>query len=171
MSQSSSSRDESSEIDTPKVRDVPSILDKTGPLLSSYTYHSPTPTAAGPYILGVDEAGRGPVLGPLVYGVAYCPVAYREQLDGLGFAGTLTLAKNSVPPSIHSLIVFIDSKTLTSDTRASLLNTLSGDAANLGWSVRVLRLVSLPSSGTTANVSYAALGIFRAVCFADIRSI
>jgi len=116
MSQSSS-RDESPESDTEKVRDVPSILDKTGPLLSSYTYHSPTPTAAGPYILGVDEAGRGPVLGPLVYGVAYCPVAYRELLNDLGFA---------------------DSKTLTSDTRASLLNTLSGDVANLGWSVRVL---------------------------------
>ncbi len=90
----SSSPDESAEIDTAKVRDVPSILDKTGPLLSSYTYHSPKPTAAGPYILGVDEAGRGPVLGPLVYGVAYCPVAYREQLDDLGFAGTLILVKN-----------------------------------------------------------------------------
>ncbi len=36
-----------------------------------------------------------------------------------------------------------DSKTLSSDTRASLLDTLSGDAANLGWSVRVLRLVDL----------------------------
>ncbi|KAH8994956.1 ribonuclease H2 subunit A [Lactarius akahatsu] len=116
MSQSSS-LNESAQADTAKVRDIPSILDKTGPLLSSYTYHSPTPTAAGPYILGVDEAGRGPVLGPLVYGVAYCPVAYREQLDDLGFA---------------------DSKTLTSDTRSSLLNTLSGDVANLGWSVRVL---------------------------------
>jgi ribonuclease H2 subunit A len=95
-----SSSDESPEIDSEKVlRDVPSILDKTGPLLSSYTYHSPTPTAAGPYILGVDEAGRGPVLGPLVYGVAYCPVAYREQLDNLGFAGTLILARTV--PSIH----------------------------------------------------------------------
>ncbi|KAH9178172.1 ribonuclease H2 subunit A [Lactarius sanguifluus] len=116
MSQSSS-LDEPAQADTAKVRDIPSILDKTGPLLSSYTYHSPTPTAAGPYILGVDEAGRGPVLGPLVYGVAYCPVAYREQLDDLGFA---------------------DSKTLTSNTRSSLLNTLSGDVTNLGWSVRVL---------------------------------
>jgi ribonuclease H2 subunit A len=94
MSQSSSD-----EYDTAEVRDIPSIVDKTGPLLSSYTYHSPTPTAAGPYILGVDEAGRGPVLGPLVYGVAYCPVAYQEQLDGLGFAGTLILER--LPPSIH----------------------------------------------------------------------
>jgi ribonuclease H2 subunit A len=165
-----SSSDESPEIDSEKVlRDVPSILDKAGPLLSSYTYHSPTPTAAGPYILGVDEAGRGPVLGPLVYGVAYCPVAYREQLDNLGFAGTLVLARTV--PSIHFVLLVIDSKTLTSDTRASLLNTLSGDVANLGWSVRVLRLVSLLSTGTTANTSYTALGIFRAVCFADIRSI
>ena len=99
MSQSSSSHDESPESDTANARDVPSLLDKTGPLLSSYTYHSPTPTAAGPYILGVDEAGRGPVLGPLVYGVAYCPVAYREQLNDLGFAGTLILAKNlTLPP-------------------------------------------------------------------------
>ena len=170
MSQSSSSHDESPESDTANARDVPSLLDKTGPLLSSYTYHSPTPTAAGPYILGVDEAGRGPVLGPLVYGVAYCPVAYREQLNDLGFAGTLVLQRTA--PSLHSFSLrVIDSKTLTSDTRASLLNTLSGDVANLGWSVRVLRLVSLPSSAMTLNISYAALGIFRAVCSADVRSI
>ncbi|KAI0264412.1 ribonuclease H2 subunit A [Gloeopeniophorella convolvens] len=100
-----------------KARNIPSISDKTAPLLSSYTYHSPTPTAPGPYILGVDEAGRGPVLGPLVYGVAYCPASYEEKLNDLGFA---------------------DSKTLTSETRASLLETLSGDKPNLGWSVRVL---------------------------------
>ena len=69
---------------------IPSITDPSAPLIESYTYHSPVPTSAGPYILGVDEAGRGPVLGPLVYGVAYCPVAYKESLEELGFAGTLT---------------------------------------------------------------------------------
>jgi ribonuclease H2 subunit A len=86
MSQSSF-LDEPAENCRAKGRDIPSILDKTAPLLSSYTYHSPTPTAPGPYILGVDEAGRGPVLGPLVYGVAYCPASYEEQLNDLGFAG------------------------------------------------------------------------------------
>ncbi|KAF5359545.1 hypothetical protein D9756_003404 [Leucocoprinus leucothites] len=96
---------------------VPSAPDPSVPITESYTYHSPTPTAAGPYILGVDEAGRGPVLGPLVYGVAYCPVAYKEKLDNLGFA---------------------DSKTLNADTRSSLLETLSSDPSNLGWSVRVI---------------------------------
>jgi ribonuclease H2 subunit A len=45
------------------------------------------PTAPGPYILGVDEAGRGPVLGPLVYGVAYCPASWKTDLEQLGFAG------------------------------------------------------------------------------------
>ncbi|KAH9960851.1 ribonuclease H2 subunit A [Russula dissimulans] len=116
MSQSSSI-DEFAENGRTKAHHVPSIIDKTAPLLSSYTYHSLTPTAPGPYILGVDEAGRGPVLGPLVYGVAYCPASYEEKLNDLGFA---------------------DSKALSSDTRASLLETLSGDAMNLGWSVRVL---------------------------------
>ncbi|KAI0749300.1 ribonuclease H2 subunit A [Daedaleopsis nitida] len=96
---------------------VPSIADPSAPLTDSYTYHSPTPTAEGPYILGVDEAGRGPALGPMVYGVAYCPLAYKEQLEQLGFA---------------------DSKTLTAQIRSSLLETLGSDPANLGWSVRVL---------------------------------
>ncbi|KAJ7756434.1 ribonuclease H2 subunit A [Mycena maculata] len=96
---------------------IPSAPGPSTPLVESYTYHSPLPTAAGPYILGVDEAGRGPVLGPLVYGVAYCPVAYTEQLEDLGFA---------------------DSKTLTATTRSTLLETLSSDPANLGWSVRVI---------------------------------
>jgi ribonuclease H2 subunit A len=44
--------------------------------------------------MGVDEAGRGPVLGPLVYGVAYCPVSYREELEELGFAGTFDVMFN-----------------------------------------------------------------------------
>ncbi|KAI0719271.1 ribonuclease H2 subunit A [Cerioporus squamosus] len=106
---------ESTQVEAPLG--IPSIADPSVPLTESYTYHSPTPTGEGPYILGVDEAGRGPVLGPMVYGVAYCPVAYKEQLEQLGFA---------------------DSKTLTAQVRANLLETLGSDPANLGWSVRVL---------------------------------
>ncbi|KAF7312264.1 Ribonuclease [Mycena indigotica] len=99
------------------MSNVPSTPGPSTPLRESYTYHSPTPTTSGPYILGVDEAGRGPVLGPLVYGVAYCPVAYKETLEELGFA---------------------DSKTLTAEVRSSLLETLGSDPTNLAWSVRVI---------------------------------
>ena len=81
----------SSDEDIQGSKSIPSIADPSIPLTESYTYHSPTPTAAGPYILGVDEAGRGPVLGPLVYGVAYCPVAYKEELEELGFNGAYAL--------------------------------------------------------------------------------
>lgn len=84
--------------DAEASRSVPSIVDPSAPLTASYTYHSPCPTQPGPYILGVDEAGRGPVLGPLVYGVAYCPAAYQGDLDKLGFAGMSTVAFVNTTP-------------------------------------------------------------------------
>ncbi|CEO96825.1 unnamed protein product (mitochondrion) [Plasmodiophora brassicae] len=59
------------------------------------------------YAVGIDEAGRGPVLGPLVYGAAYCPVDRQAQLADLGVA---------------------DSKTLTADDRERLLAAIDACA-------------------------------------------
>ncbi len=62
---------------------------------------------------GIDEAGRGPVLGPMVYGAAFCAVSNKE-----------TLAKAA----------YADSKTLTEDKRDALFEQLKADAA-MGWMI------------------------------------
>lgn len=42
-----------------------------------------------PCILGIDEAGRGPVLGPLVYSIFICPIENQSVLKQLGVAGII----------------------------------------------------------------------------------
>ncbi|KAJ8292492.1 Ribonuclease H2 subunit A [Rhodotorula toruloides] len=83
------------------------------PLIDSYTYHSVDAerkqageqTGArkdaneaeekrdveGEWMLGVDEAGRGPALGPQVYGIAFCQLSYESTLKEMGFADSKTL--------------------------------------------------------------------------------
>ncbi|KAG6328571.1 hypothetical protein ID866_10519 [Astraeus odoratus] len=131
------------------VPEIPSVPCPSVPLTESYTYHASTPTAPGPYILGVDEAGRGPVLGPLVYGVAYCPVAWKSELDQLGFA---------------------DSKTLTPAKRTQLLGVLNSDSANLGWSVHVISpqaisrgMLKIPPTNLNKQSQEATIMLIRQV--------
>lgn len=76
-------------------------------------------------ILGVDEAGRGPVLGPMVYGICYCPLSKQEELADLGFA---------------------DSKTLKEDERDNLLDVIMSRPDIIGWSVRVLSPMDISNS-------------------------
>lgn len=45
------------------------------------------------------DATEFPRAGPQVYGIAFCPVEYSEELRGLGFAGKLNSLEGLVVPS------------------------------------------------------------------------
>ncbi|XP_026748985.2 ribonuclease H2 subunit A [Galleria mellonella] len=80
----------------------------------------PTVCKSEPCMLGVDEAGRGPVLGPMVYGVAYCPINTKKILENLGCA---------------------DSKALTEEKRDDILTQIFTDDAalnNVGWASEII---------------------------------
>ena len=104
----------------------------------SYAHYTPLPpsvtpnpppdaplTGPGtPCTLGIDEAGRGPVIGPMIYGVFYLPTLLHPEL--------LTTAP----------YVFNDSKVLTPSFRAELLYNLCDSKSKLGqscgWAVKSL---------------------------------
>ncbi|KAK1761499.1 ribonuclease H-like domain-containing protein [Echria macrotheca] len=99
----------------------------------SYTYFSPVPptlltpegpeTTGPPCALGVDEAGRGPVLGPMVYGVFYLPLPLSD-------------------PLLRETHHFDDSKVLTPAVRSTLMETLCTPTSDLyascGWAISAL---------------------------------
>ncbi|XP_027366788.1 ribonuclease H2 subunit A isoform X3 [Abrus precatorius] len=72
--------------------------------------------ASKPCMMGIDEAGRGPVLGPMVYACLYCASSYMKTLATLSFA---------------------DSKTLKEEKREELFDTLKSNDS-IGWDVDVI---------------------------------
>ncbi|ORY63983.1 ribonuclease H-like domain-containing protein [Pseudomassariella vexata] len=116
---------------------VPPSINRSALLTgNSYTHFSPVPpsllpsqtedsssTPGLPCCLGVDEAGRGPVLGPMVYGIFYLPLPLSDPL--------LKMAHH-----------FDDSKVLTPAVRSSLMETLCTSGSDLhsssGWAVSAL---------------------------------
>ncbi|OJD20003.1 ribonuclease HII [Emergomyces pasteurianus Ep9510] len=96
----------------------PPLITPSTPSTSSEDPIEPTPC-----VLGVDEAGRGPVLGPMVYSAFYLPL-----------------------PLHHSLLAeehrFDDSKVLTPAVRSNLMRLLCSSDNSLntscGWGVKVM---------------------------------
>lgn len=98
----------------------------------SYTYYTPPPSlvkilkddfAGTECVLGVDEAGRGPVIGPMVYGAFYLPIELHRSL---------------LADTHH----FDDSKVLTPAVRAKLMKDVCTTETDLhdacGWAIKSL---------------------------------
>jgi ribonuclease H2 subunit A len=46
---------------------------------------TPKPSSSSiDYVVGIDESGRGPVLGPMIYTALYIPTTHQVQLKELG---------------------------------------------------------------------------------------
>ncbi|UNI20186.1 Ribonuclease H [Purpureocillium takamizusanense] len=86
--------------------------------------NSRSTTTGPPCALGVDEAGRGPVLGPMVYGVFFLPLALSDPL---------------LRSPAHR---FDDSKVLTPAFRSDLMRALCTPGTDLhascGWATASL---------------------------------
>ncbi|XP_039108289.1 ribonuclease H2 subunit A isoform X2 [Hyaena hyaena] len=96
--------------------------------------NSPVPAVCRkePCILGVDEAGRGPVLGPMVYAICYCPLSRLADLEALKVA---------------------DSKTLSESERDRLFLKMEEDGDFVGWALDVLS-PNLISTSMLGRVKY-----------------
>jgi len=70
-----------------------------------------------PCWLGIDEAGRGPVLGPMVYGICFSPVSDKDKFGKIGFA---------------------DSKTQNEEQREDLFSKMNANLDMMGWMVEIL---------------------------------
>jgi ribonuclease H2 subunit A len=106
----------------------PSVTENKAALLSgqSYSHYSPIPHPESKdteYAMGVDEAGRGPVLGPMVYSVFYLPIDLEVAL-------------------LKEAHEFTDSKLLTPPVRSQLMRVIctpdSDLYTNCGWASRFL---------------------------------
>lgn len=90
-----------------------------------------------PCIVGIDEAGRGPVLGPMTYGLAYYPKSKEEVLAKMKFA---------------------DSKALTEATRESLFESIQTKREgfeHIGYLIKIISPNMISNSMLRRLVVYA----------------
>lgn len=107
-----------------------------------------------PYMLGIDEAGRGPVLGPMVYGTCFCPVSRLGDLKKMGF---------------------MDSKVLKADDRERLFADIKASEW-LEWAVDSISPVDLSAKmmrrdkyNLNAISHDSAMGLIRAALDSGCR--
>jgi len=107
-----------------------------GPLLLS---DIPTSARKPGVCVGIDEAGRGSVLGPMIYGAAFWNASLDDETD--------SNQKPKIPPG------FNDSKQLTEETRAGLLEQLMA-CPDIGWCARILEASEISRNMLRAGLPY-----------------
>lgn len=85
-----------------------------------------------PLCLGIDEAGRGPVLGPMVYAALFCPADQEQKLKEMECA---------------------DSKQLKEEDREKILDKLNEENKFCGYAIKVLSPNTI-STNMLARVKY-----------------
>jgi ribonuclease H2 subunit A len=86
-------------------------------------------------IVGIDEAGRGPVLGSLIYAAAFWPAAMDAEISALGFD---------------------DSKVLTAADREGLFKKIR-DHGSIGWVIEEIsapKISEVGAASAAADISY-----------------
>ena len=136
-------------------RPTPCDVFGTGPLLLSDIPSECLPENGGkPVVMGIDEAGRGPVLGPMVYGAAF----WAKDVDA------------SIIPKD-----FNDSKQLSAEKRDELFEKIKS-IPNIGFVVRVLHASEISRSmlrkdpyNLNAMSHDSAMQMIRAVLDAGVK--
>lgn len=119
----------------------PSLLPSpSSPATSTAPTDSETSAATGtPVCLGVDEAGRGPVLGPMVYGVFFLPLPLSD-------------------PLLRETHHFDDSKVLTPAVRSQLMTALCTTGSDLaescGFAISALSARDISSGMMRPGANY-----------------
>ncbi|CZS88597.1 probable 35 kDa ribonuclease H [Rhynchosporium agropyri] len=118
---------------------VPPSLLPTPSTPSPETTTKPKQEPGPPCALGVDEAGRGPVLGPMVYGLFYLPLPLSD-------------------PLLRTTHHFDDSKVLTPTVRSNLMEKLCTPSTDLhtqcGWAVEVMSARDIGANMMKPSATY-----------------
>ncbi|CAG9862105.1 unnamed protein product [Phyllotreta striolata] len=108
-----------------------------------------------PCIVGIDEAGRGPVLGPMVYGTSFCPI--NEQM-------------------IYNKLDCADSKELNEEKRDLIFTNICKQNKTVGWAVDIIspniisnNMLSRKKVSLNQISMDSAVGLIRAVESAGVK--
>jgi ribonuclease HII len=99
--------------------------------------------------VGIDEAGRGSVLGPMIYGAAFWNASLDDNYDTTTSSSTSSskTSKSTIPKG------FNDSKQLTEEMRATLLEQLMA-CEDIGWCARILEASEISRNMLRAGAPY-----------------